>query len=113
LLKAIQLVLTGEKFIPIDRNTNNIMPSFYGTSSTARPMLGGDVEQRLADLQLTRRERDVLAHLASGASNKEIANHLGLQIVTVKLHVRGLCRKLNAKNRTQVALRARELGLAG
>ena len=49
--------------------------------------------------------------LVEGASNKEIARELDLQVVTVKLHVRGICRKLNAKNRTQAALRAQELGL--
>lgn len=51
--------------------------------------------------------------MVTGASNKEIANELGLQVVTVKLHVRGICRKLDAKNRTQAALIARENGFAG
>ena len=43
-----------------------------------------------------------------GASNKEIARELGLQEVTVKLHVRGVCRKLGAKNRTQAAMIAQK-----
>lgn len=59
---------------------------------------------------LTRREREVLEFLLKGLSNKEIARSLDLEEVTVKLHVRGLCRKLHAKNRTQAALRAVELG---
>lgn len=61
---------------------------------------------------LTRREREVLDFLLKGLSNKEIARRLVLEEVTVKLHVRGVCRKLKARNRTQAAMRAVELGLA-
>lgn len=60
---------------------------------------------------LTPREREVLGYLARGASNKDIADALGVKVVTVKLHVRGICRKLNAKNRTQAALQASSLGI--
>jgi two-component system nitrate/nitrite response regulator NarL len=61
--------------------------------------------------KLTPRETEVLSFLARGAPNKEIASALGLQLVTVKLHVRGICRKLGAKNRTQAALKAKDLGM--
>lgn len=53
---------------------------------------------------LTRREQDVLLFLAKGLSNKEIGEALGIKVVTVKMHLRSICRKLNAKNRTQAAL---------
>jgi DNA-binding NarL/FixJ family response regulator len=46
--------------------------------------------------------------LTSGKSNKEIAIDLDLQEVTIKLHVKTLCRKLGAKNRTQAAMIARD-----
>jgi DNA-binding NarL/FixJ family response regulator len=62
---------------------------------------------------LTTREREVLDFLTKGMSNKEIARKLELQEVTIKLHVRGICRKLGAKNRTQAALRAVAIGAAG
>ncbi len=58
--------------------------------------------------RITRREHDVLGHLMKGRTNKEIARELDLQVVTVKLHVRGICRKLGATNRTQAALIAQE-----
>ena len=58
---------------------------------------------------LTQREMDVLQYLEKGWSNKEIARALELQEVTIKLHIRGICRKLGAKNRTQAALRAQEV----
>ncbi|MCK5285416.1 MAG: response regulator transcription factor [Alphaproteobacteria bacterium] len=109
LLKAIQFVLTGEKFIPLDHHTNSIMPAYRDdgnhmeSSSTAK--------HNAKNIKLTPRELEVLSYLAKGESNKEIANALGLQVVTVKLHVRGICQKLEAKNRTQAALKAREFGL--
>jgi len=55
---------------------------------------------------LTRREAEVLSGLCAGKSNKEIGNDLDLQEVTIKLHVKTLCRKLGARNRTQAALLA-------
>jgi DNA-binding NarL/FixJ family response regulator len=83
-----------------------------------RQMLAGDVyvppdlaAEPDGAASFTRRERDVLALLLKGLSNKEIARVLSVEEVTVKLHVRGLCRKLEAKNRTQAVMRAVELGL--
>lgn len=57
---------------------------------------------------LTERETEVLRGLCEGKSNKEIARVLDLQEVTIKLHVKTLCRKLDAKNRTQAAMIARD-----
>ncbi len=57
---------------------------------------------------ITKREREVLVGLTAGKSNKEIALDLDLQEVTIKLHVKTLCRKLGAKNRTQAAMIARD-----
>jgi DNA-binding NarL/FixJ family response regulator len=53
----------------------------------------------------------VLRGLCEGKSNKEIARTLDLQEVTIKLHVKTLSRKLNAKNRTHAAMIAREMNL--
>ena len=60
---------------------------------------------------LTPREVDVLNGLCNGYSNKEIARELEVQEVTVKLHVKTLSRKLNAKNRTHAAMLGRDLRL--
>ena len=59
--------------------------------------------------KLSTRESEVLRGICAGKTNKEIARDLGLQEVTVKLHVRTLTRKMNARNRTQAAMMAREL----
>ncbi|PJE29337.1 Response regulator protein VraR [Pseudooceanicola marinus] len=63
------------------------------------------------DVVLSPREQEVLAGLARGQSNKEIARALDLREVTVKLHMQRLSRKLGARNRTHAALLARDLGL--
>ena len=60
---------------------------------------------------LTRREREVLLHLAAGASNQEIAAALVISPATVKKHVGNLLGKLGAESRTQAVARAREQAL--
>lgn len=55
---------------------------------------------------LTPREIEVLRDIRSGLMNKEIAGRLGLSEVTVKMHVRSICAKLKARNRTQAAIMA-------
>jgi NarL family two-component system response regulator LiaR len=60
---------------------------------------------------LTPREREVLALLASGLSNHEIADRLVLSIGTVRLHVSNILTKLNAPNRTSAAIIAVKHGL--
>ena len=60
---------------------------------------------------LSDREAAVLSHLAEGRQNKEIANALGLAEPTIKMHVKAICRKLGAQNRTRAVVTARDLGL--
>jgi DNA-binding NarL/FixJ family response regulator len=60
---------------------------------------------------LSDRESEILAWIATGASNKEIANQLFIAEGTVKNHVTHILEKLGVRDRTQAALKARELGL--
>jgi DNA-binding NarL/FixJ family response regulator len=57
---------------------------------------------------LTSREREVLAQLATGASNTQIARALGLSVKTVQNYVSRILDKMQVTDRTQAALRARE-----
>lgn len=93
-MDGIQKVLRHETFSPQEKH--------YEVSRIRR--------QSIEDVNLTAREKQVLAFLMKGASNKDIARALDLQVVTIKLHVRGICRKMNVKNRTQAALTALENG---
>lgn len=61
--------------------------------------------------ELTEREREVLALLAQGLSNQEIAGKLTLSIKTVRNHVSNIFSKLQVVDRVQAALRARDAGL--
>jgi len=60
---------------------------------------------------LSEREREVLQLLSSGASNREIADALVIAPGTVKNHVTSILGKLGVRDRTQAAIKARELGL--
>ena len=120
LLKAIELVLTGEKFIPVDGKTNGLLPSYYNDETLnkmpvnlpLKAAASSDSQTSSASkVRLTPRENDVLVCLCRGQSNKDIARNLGLQDVTIKLHVRSICRKLEVTNRTQAVLKSFELGL--
>lgn len=59
---------------------------------------------------LTNREEEVLATVAQGWTNHEIAEHLHISISTVKTHLASLMRKLDARNRVEVAMWAHETG---
>ncbi|MFN0316176.1 MAG: LuxR C-terminal-related transcriptional regulator [Burkholderiales bacterium] len=65
----------------------------------------------VTSLVLTPRQREILALLAQGHSNKEIGLRLDLAEITVKMHVSALFRALGVANRTQAVLAARRLGL--
>ena len=93
LMSALEKMAAGEIYTPTDLRA--------GTTD-GLTAVGAEV--------LTPRELEVAAMLVKGASNKEIARALDLQEVTVKLHVRNLCRKLETKNRTQIAVRLAQLG---
>ena len=63
------------------------------------------------DEDLSERELEVLALMASGRTNSEIAKDLFVAVGTVKTHTNNIYRKLGAKNRAQALARARELSL--
>ncbi|MBY5931706.1 response regulator transcription factor [Tateyamaria omphalii] len=91
MVNAIKFVLAGERYFPFD---------------FAEPKQAETPTGQFADL--SEREMQTLEQLCIGLSNKEIARNLGVQEVTVKLHVKNLLAKLNVSNRTQAALLAKE-----
>ena len=75
-------------------------------SVVAVPTPSGD-----ADLRLTPREREVVALLAEGASNKAIARRLAISVHTAKFHVGSVIDKLDAVGRTDAVAHAARLGV--
>lgn len=73
------------------------------------------VARRVADSltreQLTARETQVLGLLTAGSCNKSIARELGIAVGTVKMHVKGILKKLEATTRTHAVILAAERGL--
>lgn len=61
--------------------------------------------------RLTTRERDAIRRVGVGASNKEVADRLGLKASTVKSHVSSILWKLEAGSRTEAAIIALRAGL--
>jgi len=99
LVQSLQLVAMGEKVYP----TN--LASLLAEAAAApvpRATLRG----------LSPREQEILQHLMGGASNKLIANKLGITEATVKVHLKTLLRKIDASNRTQAAIWAMNNGFA-
>lgn len=62
---------------------------------------------------LSRREEEILAHVAAGLSNKEVARLLDLQEKTVKHYMTSILQKLHVRNRVEAALLARGVGQRG
>ncbi|MFX0543666.1 response regulator transcription factor [Roseovarius sp. S4756] len=79
-----------------------------GTTFTLNDIKGLGLVQSSEEALLSNRERCILARLSKGGSNKDIANDLGIQEATVKVHLRACYRKIGARNRTQAAVWAVE-----
>ena len=84
-----------------------MMTKFVNRFADPEPRNAQDMEMTA----LTRRERQTLAWLARGVSNKEIARAMCLAESTVKVHVQSCLRKLGLSSRVQAAIYAVEHGL--
>ena len=99
LLQAIRNVGAGG--VAVDQAiVRRLMTAYPG--EIAEPVQSADTQSRLD--ALTPREREVLALIAEGKSNSEIADKLVLSMPTVKTHVRNILFKLGVRDRLQAAL---------
>ena len=99
LVDAIRKVVSGENIFTREELRRM-------TSSLATPRLAADVE-----VPLTKREGEVLRQLASGMTNKQIAEALHISLETIKEHVQHILRKIGVTDRTQAAVWAVRKGL--
>jgi DNA-binding NarL/FixJ family response regulator len=105
LATTIHGVAQGQVLLHLD-----VANEVFGSFTEAPPAAPkGGVASDLS--QLTGREQEILALLAHGASNREISETLFIAGGTVKNHLSNILSKLGVRDRTQAALKARELGL--
>ncbi len=101
LINALRLVIAGGVYVS---------PELIGKINQSQD----DAEKSVADKKkidsLTNRQREVLALVCKGSSNKEIAGLLDLSENTVKIHVTAILKSLNVRNRTQAVLFASKTG---
>lgn len=93
LINAINFILSGETYFP--PTYISALKNFDAASSKVMSL----------------KEISVLRGIRSGLMNKQIAREMGLSEVTVKMHVRSICKKLEARNRTHAAMIATSLAL--
>ncbi len=105
LLTAIRVVASGEALLAL-RITRRLIEAYVAQPSAAAPDAALDGLE-----ELTAREREVLALVAAGLSNQEIAERLVVSPLTVKTHVSRLFTKLGARDRAQLVVAAYETGL--
>jgi len=104
LAEAVRTVVGGGALIQ-PSVARKVLAQFARMAPPTRPPDSGLAEP------LSDREREILRLLAQGLSNGEIAQRLSLAEGTIKNYVTTILQKLGARDRTQAALRARELGM--
>ncbi|NEB00679.1 response regulator transcription factor [Streptomyces sp. SID13726] len=106
LLQGIRVVATGESVLAPSATRRLIGHYASGAGAGFR---SGDGPRELDSL--TASQRGVLALVAAGLNNAEIAEELGITVGTVKSHVNALLRKLGLRDRVQATILAYDLGL--
>jgi two-component system nitrate/nitrite response regulator NarL len=118
LLKSVELVMLGESLLPSgvlnlvrDRNEASMRatqseapaPDAISHYAPVPALFSGDVEDD-SQKRLSSRETVILKCLMTGDTNKLIARKFDIAEATVKVHVKAILRKIQAKNRTQAAI---------
>ncbi|MET9615481.1 response regulator transcription factor [Kitasatospora indigofera] len=104
ILRAVHLVAAGSAMLHPSA-ARRLIDRYHATNQPHATAAQARLDQ------LTPRERDVLALLAQGATNADIATRLTMRESTVKAHVSRILTTLDVTNRVQAALLARDTGL--
>jgi DNA-binding NarL/FixJ family response regulator len=104
LSQAINVAMSGSGNVLSPRVIQNLFEDQEASNASSS-------NGRRSEYSLTQREHDILALLAEGRSNREIAGRLYLSEKTVKAHLAAIFRKLGVTNRTQAAMMAVQMGV--
>jgi two-component system nitrate/nitrite response regulator NarL len=116
LIKALELVMLGETILP-----PQLFALIAGNKQEREGTLPisqrvhGDASQRTRTddtPRLSAREKSILRRMVDGDSNKVIARKIDITEATVKVHVKGILRKIRVHNRTQAAIWAMNNGVS-
>ena len=105
LVKVLELVAAGERFLAVEVGLALLEQSCWSrpdAQAAPAPQVAGPAGR------LSEREVQILRCLMQGASNKAIAQRLGLSEASVKVYIKSLLKKVQATNRTQAAMWARQ-----
>ena len=105
LILALRSVAAGASWW--DQTATTEIRAAFGANNTAAPVQ----DKQPADNPLTKREQEILALVAAGKSNQEIAEILYIASGTVRVHVHAILHKLEVRDRTQAAILAKQKGL--
>jgi DNA-binding NarL/FixJ family response regulator len=105
LFEAIMWVLAGRSWVGQTLVTDLL--------ESVRPLIRPSNPADRLPWKLTNRERQVMAMVASGCSNKEIARTFGVSEETIKHHLTRMFAKVGASNRLELAMLATQHGVAG
>jgi two-component system nitrate/nitrite response regulator NarL len=112
LQNCLRLAALGERVVPSQMLASLLrQPALSHLLDPQDPETGDLASPESSDLSA--RELDILAALAAGNANKQIARETGVSESTVKVHLRNILRKLGASNRTQAAIWAIRHGITG
>lgn len=116
-----ELVSGGYAALSADASPSEVLAGILGAAAglavlppelvSPLPLSEEDEELPLSDVTLTPREKDVLAQLAEGLSNKRAAKELGVSESTIKFHVQAIYSKLGVQSRAGAVTRGIQLGL--
>jgi DNA-binding NarL/FixJ family response regulator len=104
-LHTIRTVVKGAKVLP------PLMTDSLFSQIVEHALQGGKIDKLISAVKMTSREQDVIAHIAAGRSNKEIASELNIAVYTVKSHVHNILEKLALHTRLELATFAHSQGL--
>lgn len=103
---------TAEETVDAVKRAARGEPSVDARLNKIKDLLATRLDPTADEVPLTKREYQVLRHLAFGLSNREIGRSLSISIETVKEHVQNILRKLDAADRTEAAVWAVKRDLA-
>ena len=109
MMLSLRLIKLGGRVVPPNLLTHLLGIRVGERSDTPQPSQSRDPAP--AEQLPSPRETEILQHLTAGLSNKTIARQLGIAEATVKVHLKGLLRRIRVANRTQAAIWAMNNGI--